>query len=1069
MLAGHSKKVAGVNARFSLLQVPLGTIFRRSIRGIVMRMIHRLSGLERLLQSGRAVMLLGILVVAVVAATAGFTIWHNRQSALEEHRSGMNTMGIVLAEQTSRYVQVIDLILCEVQSRIATLNLVTPADFERQLGTQEVHNYLAERLKNVPQADSIVLTGANGLVVNWSRAWPVARVDSSDRDFYNYLKEHDDPSLFIGSLSKNRGTGKLSLFFARRVSSPDGRFLGLVLGVVEAEYLVEFYQTAGDHAKEAVSLLRRDGTMLIHYPDPEAAIGIKLAQNSPWYARVAEGGGSYVTSGAIAGVPSLVSVHPLRDYPLVVDVLMEKAEVVAQWQREAVFIASFALAAALAFSSLFWLLARQFRRQAKQNTRLEEAAICLLEGQQALRAYAEMSVDWFWEQDSNFCFKKKTIIPSMVASDDTGRTRWELAGSAMSEERWAPHKADLAAQRPFRNFSFERIGPDGGRRFMILNGDPVFDRNGTFSGYRGTGREITAEVEAKGRLAQANAELELGRQQFDAVLSNITQGICFFDGEKRLLLWNRRYTDIYNLSPEAIHVGCSLAEIVGYRKMAGTGPDLSVSDYFEWQDQLAAANQPSSTVIALQDGRFIAICYQPMPGGGWVASHEDVTERQRAEASIAFMARHDALTRLPNRVLFRECMEQAVALAGRGTQFAVLCLDLDKFKQVNDTMGHPVGDALLVAVADRLQACVREGDTVARLGGDEFAIIQLGVRQRDDAEVLARRIITAFSQPFVLDGHQVTAGTSIGVSVAPGDGVSYETLMRDADIALYLAKTEGRGTVRFFEPEMDARIHMRRMLEHDLRDALDRHEFELFYQPQVSLTDNKVVGFEALLRWHHPDRGFISPSDFIPVAEESGMIVAIGEWVLRTACFEAENWPTGISVAVNLSPVQFRNGGLVAAVQGALAASGLRPDRLELEITESVLLRDTEGTLAALNQLRAMGIGMALDDFGTGYSSLSYLRSFPFSKIKIDKSFVRDLTTNKESLSIVRAVVGLGRSLGMISIAEGVETPEQLNGLREVGCAEVQGFLFSRPRPAGEVLTLIDNLNERATPSFARN
>jgi diguanylate cyclase (GGDEF)-like protein len=436
-------------------------------------------------------------------------------------------------------------------------------------------------------------------------------------------------------------------------------------------------------------------------------------------------------------------------------------------------------------------------------------------------------------------------------------------------------------------------------------------------------------------------------------------------------------------------------------------------------------------------------------------------QRARAEDQIRFLADFDALTKLPNRVLFRQRMEQAIALAGRETEFAVFCLDLDNFKQINDTMGLPVGDGLLVAVAEKLQACVREVDTVARLGGDEFAIIQLALRQPDDAQVLASRIIGAFRHPFEVNGRQIMAGVSIGVTVAPGDSVSYEALMRDADIALHLAKTEGRGKARFFEPEMDARIHQRRVLELDLQGAIARNEFELYYQPQVNLASNKVCGFEALLRWHHPIRGLVSPLDFIPIVEETELIVPIGEWVLRTACLEARNWPPDITVAVNLSPVQFKKSGLVAMVQAALAASGLRPDRLELEITESVFLRNTAGTLTALQRLRALGISVALDDFGTGYSSLNYLRSFPFNKIKIDQSFVRDLMTNKESMSIVRAVTGLGQSLDMKTTAEGVETLEQLDRLREEGCTEVQGFYFSRPTPAKEIRILIQTI-ERA-------
>ena len=882
----------------------------RQIQGIVKALGFTRSRL--FLRYGRSVPLLNVLVVLAFGATAGFTIWHNRQSALEQHQTEMNSMGVVLAEQTSRYVQVIDLTLREVQSRIATLNIATPGDFQRQLGTQEFHAYLVERSANVPQADAIVLNDANGLVMNWSRTWPVARVDSSDRDFYRYFKNHNDPDVFVGSPSKNRGTGALSLFIARRINGPDGGFLGLVLAVVDIKYLSDFYQAAGEDMGETVSLLRRDGTMLVRYPNPESAIGVKIPKSSPFYTKVAEGGGSYVSQAAVKGVSSLISVHLLHDYPLVVDILMDEADVFAAWHRDAGLIASFALTAALAFSGMFWMLAGQFRRQAEQNAKL------------------------------------------------------------------------------------------------------------------------------------------------DAVLSNVTQGVCFFDGKKRLLLWNRRYTDIYNLPPEAVHVGSSLEEIVGYREMAGTGPDPSVSHYLGLQARFAAKNQPSASVVALRNGRFVAINYQPMLDNGWVATHEDITVRQQAEESIAFMARHDALTRLPNRVLFRERMEQA--MAGRGTEFAIICLDLDNFKQVNDTLGHPIGDGLLVGVSNRLSSCLRETDTLARLGGDEFAIIQVGVQQPEDAASLATRLIAAFRQTFDVGGHRVMAGASIGVTIASGDNLSYETLMRDADIALYLAKIEGRGTVRFFEPEMDARIHIRRMLELDLQNAIVRGEFELYYQPLVSLIANRIIGFEALLRWHHPTRGLVSPMEFIPVSEETGMIVTIGEWVLRTACIEAATWPSDLSIAVNLSPVQFKRGDIINTIETALAGSGLQPARLELEITESVFLRDTAGTLAALLELRGMGIGVALDDFGTGYSSLSYLHSFPINKIKIDQSFVRDLTTNKESMSIVRAVIGLGKSLGITTIAEGVETLEQLNKLRDKGCTEVQGYFFSPPRPANELPLLIGRL-----------
>jgi diguanylate cyclase (GGDEF)-like protein len=1021
-------------------------------------MVYRLVDLRSLFRPGHAIALLSAVVVSAISAMAGFTIWHSRQSALEEFQRDLQSMGVVLAEQTTRYVQIIDLIVHEVQVQAAGLDLETPAEFDRRLGTHEVQAYLAERAQTVPQADAVTLIGADGTILNSSRPGPVLHANVASRDYYEYFKEHDDPGVFFGSLSKARATNHLSLFFARRINGPNRRFIGLVLAVVDVKYLTEFYQAASENLGGAVMLLRRDGTMLMRYPDPEQVIGVKLPQGSPWFIRVADGGGSYITPGTLAGIPSLVSVHPLRDYPLVVDVLLDETLVYAEWRKEAAYIASLALAAALSFCGLFWVVARQFLRQAEQNLRLEDATISLSEGQQMLRAYAEMSVDWFWEQDADFRFKVKTNTPFMEDADDTGKTRWELADAAMGEERWTPHKSDLAARMPFRNFRWERIGADGTRHFITISGDPVFDRNGVFSGYRGTGRDITAEVQAHARLAHANLELELGHRQIDGVLGNITHGVCLFDGAQRLLVWNRRYVEIYNLPPEAARIGRSLKEIAEYRFAAGTTTDMTTSDYLAWRDELGAAAQPSSRVVTLKNGRIVVIHYQPMPDGGWVATHEDVTERQRAEASIAFMAQHDALTRLANRVLFQDRLEQAIAMVGRGSEFAVIYLDLDHFKPVNDTLGHAVGDALLQAVANRLQACVREGDTVARLGGDEFGIIQLAIGQPYHAELLTSRVIETFLDPFNVQGHQIAVGISIGVALAPGDGAAAETLLRNADIALYLAKTEGRGTVRFFEPEMDAHIQLRRSLELDLRGAIVRNEFELYYQPLINVASDNVTGFEALLRWHHPVRGLVAPADFIPVAEETGLIVAIGEWVLRMACFEAENWPAEISIAVNLSPVQFKAGDLVTTVRAALAASGLRPDRLELEITESVLLHDSVGTLAALHQLRAMGIAIALDDFGTGYSSLSYLRSFPFDKIKIDQSFVHNLVDNKESMLIIRAVTGLGHSLCMKTTAEGVETQEQLDKLREEGCTEVQGYLFGRPRPARELAVLIDKL-----------
>jgi diguanylate cyclase (GGDEF)-like protein len=530
---------------------------------------------------------------------------------------------------------------------------------------------------------------------------------------------------------------------------------------------------------------------------------------------------------------------------------------------------------------------------------------------------------------------------------------------------------------------------------------------------------------------------------------------------------NRRYADLYRLSPDQVCPGTSLLDIMNHRRSRGSFPEMTVADYLARQKRLAETGKTFDITDEFPDGRAIAMHYRSLPSGGWMVTHEEVTERRRTDAALTFMARHDALTGLPNRVLFQERLVEAVAATRDGGHCALLCLDLDRFKVVNDTLGHPVGDSLLGDVAARLSAVVREGDTVARLGGDEFAIILANMKLPDHAASMAERILAAFDDPFDVAGHRIVAATSIGIALAPKDGTVPDALLQDADIALYLAKSEGRGNYRFFEPEIDSYIQRRRAVEFDLRNAVPAEDFLLHYQPVLDLRSGRVTGFEALVRWNHPVRGMVSPAEFIPIAEETGLIVPISAWVLQTACMEAAGWPEDIEIAVNLSPVQFKRGHLLEMVQGALAASGLAPNRLELEITESTLMDNGGDRLALLHKLRALGIRIALDDFGTGYSSLSYLRSFPFDKIKIDRSFIKDLDVNPDSATIVGAIVGLASGLRMTTVAEGVETERQLALVREQGIAKVQGYLFSRPRPASEVMGLIGSLRASRTAADA--
>jgi diguanylate cyclase (GGDEF)-like protein/PAS domain S-box-containing protein len=449
---------------------------------------------------------------------------------------------------------------------------------------------------------------------------------------------------------------------------------------------------------------------------------------------------------------------------------------------------------------------------------------------------------------------------------------------------------------------------------------------------------------------------------------------------------------------------------------------------------------------------------------GYLVAIVDITERRKAEARIAYMAHHDGLTNLPNRELYQDRLREALERSESGNKrVAVLCVDLDLFKNVNDSFGHPMGDRLLRLVADRLRSQVRGNNLVARLGGDEFAVILASDVSPNEASDFASRLIKILSDCYEIEGIEVVIGASIGIALSPGDGETTEELMRNADMALYRAKSDGGGVHRFFEREMDRQAQKRRDMELDLRRAFANGEFELHYQPLVDIAADWISGFESLLRWHHPEKGMISPADFIPVAEDIGLIVPLGEWVLREACAEAVKWPGEIKVAVNLSPVQFRSRNLVQVVVSALANSGLSPKRLELEITESLFLAETEANLAILHQLRELGVSISMDDFGTGYSSLSYLRSFPFDKIKIDRSFVKDLAQRSDCVAIVRAISGLGRSLNITTTAEGVETMDQLAWLRAEGCDEVQGFLFSAAKPAAEIEALLSRFGARAS------
>jgi diguanylate cyclase (GGDEF)-like protein len=555
-------------------------------------------------------------------------------------------------------------------------------------------------------------------------------------------------------------------------------------------------------------------------------------------------------------------------------------------------------------------------------------------------------------------------------------------------------------------------------------------------------------------------ELRAQNVRFDIAINNMTQGLLLFDCAERLIVCNQCYLTIYGLSPDAVKPGISLRDLVTHRKQIGSF-DGDVDEYCNELSRSMQEGKTSHHETETPDGRTILIVNKPVASGGWVATHEDITERRRAEKQIRHLAHYDALTDLPNRALFHERLREELAHAAPNRQLALLYIDIDEFKSVNDTLGHQAGDELLQSVAASLCREAGPNEFIARLGGDEFAIMQTDIKSQAEIIHLVKRVFNAIRAPFECLDHQVTSDASVGVAVAPQHGTDLDQILKNADLAMYAAKAAGRRTWRFFEPAMDARVKARRMLELDMRQALLDGAFEVYYQPCVSLADNAITGCEALLRWRHPERGMISPADFIPVAEETGLINELGEWVLNTACKDAMTWPGDFKLAVNVSPVQFKSGSLPLKIAAALAASRLPARRLELEITEAVLIRDDDAALAILHQLRAIGVRIALDDFGTGYSSLSYLQRFPFDKIKIDRCFVNDLATQGGS-SIVQAVVNIAAARHMMTLAEGVETSEQRESLRALGCSEMQGFLFSRPVPATEIMRLLQSAPKKA-------
>ena len=924
------------------------------------------------------------------------------------------------------------------------------------LEPEVVHAALRDQFARSHGLNNIIIIDRNGSAIVEAVAFPARALDVRDRDYFQILRDHPESGIVVGKPIVGRSSGRLFVPVARRIDGPDGTFAGVVQAFVDPATFRSVYDAIDNGPGAAVSLWRADGTLLVRAPWAPEMIGHNYASGPNYRLHVpVRDDRPFWSPATTDGIERVFAFGFLEGYPIYVSAAVSRNDALAAWRRSALIQACVAGGLALVLIVALIRLARELgkRRISDARSRASEAHYRLL---------AENTSDIIILSDR--CTTRRYVSPSV--RNVLGYEPEELVGTRpldfVHPEDASDYQgvlADLTAGRIDHIVTTQRHrSKEGAWVWLEVSFKLTRDPSGEPTGYVAALRDVTER-----RLAEEN--LRLSEERLALALDSGSDG-----------LWD------WDLATGAVELSSHWFGMLGYA--AGeieahirTWNSLVHPDDAERSRRLLAEHVKGLTQTyaceyrlrrktgeyawTLARGKVVA---RDALGFATriVGTHIDITARKEAERQIEHMAAHDALTGLSNRLLFRDRLTQEIANARRqGGSLAVLACDLDRFKNVNDTYGHSRGDDLLRAVADRLRVVTKETDTVARLGGDEFAIILSRLDGPHSASRAAERVIEAVGRPFDLNGCLASIGVSVGIALGPRDDADADSLFRNADTALYRAKASGRNAYSFYEPGMDAAVAERTRLEHDLRTAVRDGGFTVYYQPIVRLNENALGGFEALLRWPHPERGTISPAEFIPLAEATGLIVPLGEWVLREVCREASGWSSNLRVAVNVSAVQFKRPGLEQAVVRALASSGLESHRLELEITESVLMEDSESSIACLHRLRALGVRVALDDFGTGFSSLSYLRRFPFDKLKIDRAFIRDIA-DPNAAAIVRAVVGIGTQLGMSIVAEGVETAEQVELVRQEGCTEIQGFFFGRPMPAAEAISFAHKWDARA-------
>ncbi len=998
--------------------------------------------------------LCGAFLIAVIIIGTVVTVGEFRESTLRNSERELENTVLLLTRHFDQQFEDCEIITNDLISKMRFSEIASQEAFKSQMSGLDAHLMLKSKSSALSYIGDVNIFDADGQLVNSSGVWPLPAANIADRAYFKAFKSNPQSTAMMAEPVRSVFTGGWTTVLAHRLSGPNGVFLGVLGRRLDSVHFEEFFASVALGKGMAISLFHRDGTMLARHPHVDSMIGRNFKTAPLLHKILAEGGKQTLRlQSPIDGQERLGSAGELGHFPIVIVATTTVAAALEDWRAQTKLMIAAAGLSALVVAILLFLIVRRMtgqhresqQRLEQERRRLDTALNNMTQGLILYDASARVVV--CNQRYIDMYGLSSAVVKPGSHFRDIIRHRKETGSFKGDVDEFCSTVQANVAQGKVTHHVLDSAD---GRAVQIVN------RPLPQGGWVATMEDIT---ERRNLEQERDRNYAFLRQIIDHIPSQITVKDA---RDRRYVLVNRVAEIHVGLSNDAI-VGKTaldvfpreLAEIIARddEESLRSVDGLSLDEH-SWESKVSGSRFITSKRIGIRDEagepRYI------------INVVEDVTERRRANERIAHLAHYDALTDLPNRVLFRAQVERELRRISRGEQFALLYIDIDEFKGINDSLGHHVGDELLKAVAARLRSCIRESDLVARLGGDEFAVIQTDASNVADVVEFVTRIHNAIRQPYQCLGHQLSTDASIGIALAPRDGTDLEQLIKHADLAMYGAKGDGRRTHRFFEPAMDASAKARLKMQQDLRHAVMEGGFEIHYQPVVDLRHGEVTGCEALLRWRHPERGMISPAEFIPVAEDTGLIVELGEWVLTTACAEAARWPDHVRLAVNVSPVQLKCQTLALKIAGALAASGLQASRLEIEITEAVLIRDDEAALAILHELRAIGVRIALDDFGTGYSSLSYLKRFPFDKIKIDRSFVSDIAEVDGSSAIVQAVVNIAAARNMTTTAEGVETLEQKERLRVLGCTEMQGYLFSAAKPGPEVRQLFDPPHARA-------